>query len=102
MFKLISIGVGLLVLLTAMTAEARTHFNFGFGVNVLNSQPVAPYYVEDYYYPQETIVIQQDPYGRTLRETVYVAPQPIRAVHVDRRYPIGHAPRPFFSFGFYR
>lgn len=101
MSKLIALSFGLLVLLTAATSEARTHINFGFGVNVVNPRPVlAPYYVEEYYYPQERVVVQQDPYGRTISERVYV--EPVRTVFVERPYHIVPAPRPFFSFGFFR
>lgn len=103
MSKLIGISFGLLFLLTAATGEARSHFNFGFGINVVNPRPVmTPCYVEDYYYPQETVVIQQDPYGRTIRETVYVAREPVRTVHVDRNYRVIPGSRSFFSLGFFR
>lgn len=78
----------LLTLLTVgiATAEARTHFNFGFGVNVV--QPRSHhYYVEEYYYPQERIV--------------YVEPMPVRRVHVVPAYHRPAVVRPFFSLGLF-
>lgn len=98
--KLIGFSFGLLTLLVVGTSEARTHLNFGFGLNVVEPRyAYAPYYVEDYYYPQERVVVQQDPWGRTISETVYVTPVPTRTVHVRPAY---RPARSFFSLGFFR
>lgn len=94
--KLIGISFGLLTLLAVGTSEARSYVNFGFGVNVQER----PRYVEHYYYPQERVVVQHDPYGRVISEHIYVSHVPAQTVYVQPVY--RPAPRSFFSFGFFR
>lgn len=92
---LIGLSFGILTLFAIGTCEARTNVNVGFGVNL----PQPHVYVEDYYYPTERVVVQQDPYGRTISETVYVTQAPVRTVRVRPAYrPAGLS----FSFGFFR
>lgn len=99
--KLIGLSFGILTLFAVGTSEARSSVNFGFGINVQPpSYAYEPYYVEEYYYPAERVIVHQDPYGRTISEHVYVAPRRTRAVHVRKAY--RPAPvRPFFSLGFF-
>jgi hypothetical protein len=106
--KLIGLSFGVLTLLAIGTSEARSHVNFGFGVNI-QEQPryayaPARYIVEEHYYPQERVVVQHDPYGRIVSEHVYVAPMPARTVYVQPAYRerVRPASRSFFSFGFFR
>lgn len=110
--KLIGLMFGVLTLLAIGTSEARSHVNFGFGVNI-QEQPryayvPARYVVEEHYYPQERVVVQHDPYGRIVSEHVYVAPMPARTVYVQPAYRPAYrenvrpASRSFFSFGFFR
>jgi len=93
---LLGISFGIFALLTIGKCEAGSNVNFGFGVNL----PQPSYtYVEDYYYPAERVVIQQDPYGRTISERVYITQRPVRTVQVRPAYrPSGLS----FSFGFFR
>ena len=104
--KLIVISFGVLSLFVIGTSEARSHVNFGFGVNV-QERPryaYAPAYVEEHYYPQERVVVQHDAYGRVISEHVYVTPVQSRTVYVQPAYRerVRPATRSFFSFSFFR
>ncbi|MBA2728092.1 MAG: hypothetical protein H0U49_07970 [Parachlamydiaceae bacterium] len=90
---LFGISFGILTLFAVSTCDARV--NFGFGVNL--EQPRCTY-VQEYYYPTERVIIQQDPYGRTISEHVYVTHAPVRTVQPRPAY----RPNLSFSFGFFR
>lgn len=102
--KLMGLGfaLGLLTLVSASSAEARSHFSFGFGVApaLIEQRYAAPCYVEEYYQPYQETVIRRGPYGQETWVTTRPALRPVLVPAYRERVVV--QPRPMFSFGFWR